>query len=65
MRWRDLIRSERGVLGHHARRSTPESDLGYGFNPDEYPALAGAADAWADVRNSRLKRWRLKLRSLK
>jgi hypothetical protein len=65
MQWRDVLRSERGEIAPHAPPSTRESNLGYGFNPEEYPALANAADAWADACNSRLKRWRLRLRSKK
>ena len=38
----------------HARLST--NAFGYGFDPEQYPALAEAANAWADVRKSRLKR---------
>jgi hypothetical protein len=41
-----------------------EPELGYGFDPEKYPALADAADEWADVLNSRVKRWRLRLRSM-
>jgi hypothetical protein len=40
MRWRELIRSERGTIVPHAPRPPRGSDLGYGFNPEEYPALA-------------------------
>jgi hypothetical protein len=65
MRWRDRLRSERGEIAPHARRSAREPELGYGFNPEEYPALAEAADEWDDVLNSRVKRWRLTLRSMK
>jgi hypothetical protein len=62
MQWRDLLRNERGQIAPHAPPSSRESNLGYGFNPEEYPALANAADAWADACNSRLKRWRWRLR---
>jgi len=65
MRWRELIRSERGEIAPHARRPTRDPGLGYGFDPEDYPALADAADAWADIRHSPLKRWRLRLRSRK
>jgi hypothetical protein len=65
MRWRDRLRSERGEISPHAPRYAREPELGYGFNPEEYPALAEAADEWADVLNSRVKRWRLRLRSMK
>lgn len=65
MRRRKLIRSERGELVPLGlpRKSTPDST--YGFDPEEYPALAKAADDWAGVTDSRLKRWRLRLRSMK
>ena len=65
MRWRDQLRSERGEMTPHAPRSAREPELGYGFNPEEYPALARAADGWADVLNSRMKRLRLRLRWMK
>ena len=65
MRWRDRLRSERGEIAPHAPRSAREPGLGYGFDPEEYPALARAADGWADVLNSRIKRLRLRLRWLK
>jgi hypothetical protein len=66
MRWRAFIRSERAKMVLHARHSTRDSDVGYGFDPEKYPALAKAADACAhDVRKTRLKRWWLRLRLTK
>jgi hypothetical protein len=65
MRWRERFLSERGEIAPHAPRVAREPELGYGFDPNEYPALADAADEWADVLNSRVKRWRLSLRSMK
>jgi hypothetical protein len=54
MRWRDRLRSERGEMTPHAPRSACEPELGYAFDPEKYPALADAADQWADVLNSRV-----------
>jgi hypothetical protein len=65
MRWRERMRSERGELAPHAPRAARKPELGYGFDPEKYPALAEAADELADIRNSRVKRWRLRLRSMK
>jgi hypothetical protein len=65
MRWRERFRNERGELAPYVPRRTREGDLGYGFNTGEYPGLAKAADELADIRNSRVKRWRLRLRSMK
>ncbi len=59
------MRSERGELAPYVPRRTREGDLGYGFNPKEYPGLAKAADELADICNSRLKRWQFRLRSMK
>jgi hypothetical protein len=65
MRWQKILRSERGEIVPHAPRTTGEWDPGYGFDPEKYPALAEAADAWSEISESRLRRWRLKLRSMK
>jgi hypothetical protein len=65
MRWQERFLSERGEIAPYAPRGPREPELGYGFNPEEYPALADAAEEWADVLNSRVKRWRLSLRSMK
>jgi hypothetical protein len=51
----EFIRSERAKMVLHARLST--HDFGYGFDPEQYPALAKAAAGWADVRKSRLRTW--------
>jgi hypothetical protein len=59
MRWRDLIRGERGEIAPHASRGSRDSDRAYGFDPEEYPGLAQAANAWAEG----CKSWRLRLRS--
>ena len=59
MRWRDLIRGERGEIAPHASRGSRDSERAYGFDPEEYPGLAEAADAWAEG----CKSWRLRLRS--
>src|SRR5207244_6065692 len=48
MRWRDLIRGERGEIAPHASRGSRDSERAYGFDPGEYPGLAEAADAWAE-----------------
>jgi hypothetical protein len=48
----------------HAAPSTRESASEYGFDPEEYPVLAEAADHWAEVRGRRLRRWRLRLRRM-
>jgi hypothetical protein len=65
MRWQRILRSERDEIVPHAPRSTSESDPGYGFDAKKYPALAEAADVWSEISESRLKRWRLRRRSMK
>jgi hypothetical protein len=65
MGWWQSIRREQGEMFPYVSRPTAESDLDYGFDPDKYPALADAAREWDRFRRSRLKRLRLKLRSMK
>jgi hypothetical protein len=65
MRWRKFILAERGETVPHASRSTRDSDFAYGFDPEKYPALAEAADAWSEISGSRLKKWRFRRRSMK
>jgi hypothetical protein len=62
MHWRERFLSERGEIAPHASRAARKPELGYGFNPKEYPGLAEAADGWAEVLNSRVKRWRFRRR---
>ena len=49
----------------HAAPSTREPASHYGFDPEEYPVLAEAADRWAEVRGRRLRRLRLSLRRMR
>jgi hypothetical protein len=65
MRWRELIRSERGSITPHAaaRSRASRTPGGYAFNPDDYPSLAEAADAWTQGRIR--QGWRSRLRSMK
>jgi len=62
MQWRERIRSERGSIGSHAKRSTRETGPEYAFDPDEYPALAKAARDWSESHISRLAKLRKKMR---
>jgi hypothetical protein len=65
MRWQDRIRGERGEIAPHASRGSRDSDRAYGFDPEKYPGLAEAADAWGEGCKSWRQRWRFKLRSTK
>jgi len=65
MRWRAFIRGEQGEITPHASRGTNEFDQAYGFDVEEYPGLAEAADAWAEGCKSWRQRWRFRLRSKK
>jgi hypothetical protein len=55
MRWRDVIRGERGEIASRASRGSRDSDRAYGFDPEDYPGLAEAPDAWTEG----CKSWRL------
>jgi hypothetical protein len=63
VRWQELIRGERGETTPHAPARIRGQDVNSGFDRQEYPGLAAAADAWDEIRSSRFKRWRLKRRS--
>jgi hypothetical protein len=65
MRWRERIRGERGEITPHASRGTHEFDQAYGFELEDYPAFAKAADAWAKRSKTRRQGWRFILRSKK
>ena len=63
MRWRERIRSERGLFAPYVTRSTRDADLEYPFDPDEYPALTKAADEWSGRRSSLVEKLRKKSRN--
>jgi hypothetical protein len=65
MRWRDLLRSERGEIIPHASRGLHEFDQAYGFELDDSPACAKGAASSAERSKSRRHRWRFILRSKK
>ena len=63
VRWQELIRGEHGEISPHASPRTRGKDVNSGFDRQEYPGLAAAADAWDEIRSNRYKRWRLRRRS--